>query len=176
MLTLTLFGSQMVMGIGSKEDVRKQYVCDSTDSSYNELPACVRTFDYINKYAALYNVPLNIAFGIIHYESGYNGIYQLDYNPAVTSNHKAYGACQMKVGTANLISDSKVTKRDLLDNLELNIALGMKLLSTLKGQYGSWKVALGAYNTGKPVVNKYAVRIAKFDVNKMYKKWTPNKG
>jgi soluble lytic murein transglycosylase-like protein len=156
------------------DDSKKECIRDTVDSMYNTLPPCLRIFDYIQKYAAEYDIPLNIAFGLVHYESGYRGIYHTDYNPKLTSPHKAYGACQIKVGTANLISDKKITKNDLLNNTELNVAIAFKLLSMLKDQYGSWKLALGAYNTGKPVVNKYAQNIIKYKLNNIYT--CPNKG
>jgi hypothetical protein len=36
----------------------------------------------------------------------------------------------------------------------------MKLLARLQKKYGNWKVALGVYNSGRPIVNDYAIRIA----------------
>jgi soluble lytic murein transglycosylase-like protein len=39
----------------------------------------------------------------------------------------------------------------------------MKMLSYLKKRYGSWGLALGAYNTGKPCFNSYASRIISKD-------------
>jgi soluble lytic murein transglycosylase-like protein len=70
---------------------------------------------------------------------------------------------QIQVPTANSFSDFSVTKTDLLNNLELNVELSMRILSHLKKKYGSWQLALGAYNTGKPVVNGYASSIVNFE-------------
>lgn len=171
-LGLSLLGA---MTTSFMVDNKRVSMVDSTGVD-SLLPASVRTFDLVQKYSAIYEIPQNIAFGLLHVESNYQGIAQLDYNPAVSSPHKAYGACQIKVGTANMVSDTRVTKHDLLNNLELNIQLAFKLLSGLKKSYGSWALALGAYNTGKPVHNKYATKIIKFNVNKIYT-WTPvNKG
>jgi hypothetical protein len=48
----------------------------------------------------------------------------------------------------------------LMNDLELNVHISMKLLARLKEKYGNWRVALGAYNPGRPIVNSYAIRIA----------------
>ena len=63
----------------------------------------------------------------------------------------------------------KLTKNDLLNNLKLNVYLSMKILSYLKNKYGSWELALGAYNTGRPIVNQYALNISNFDTEKLFK-------
>lgn len=173
-LFITIFSTSSFVGYISDNE-NKSAMIDSIDSNYNKLPECVRVFDYVVKYAKKYSVPFNIAFGIIHTETGYKGPLHMDYNPRLTSKSKAYGAMQIKLKTANTISDKVLTKKDLLSNTELNIELGLKLLSSLKDQYGSWKLALGAYNTGKPVVNQYAKNIIKFKADK-YFIWDTNKG
>lgn len=135
------------------------------------LPESVKIYFYIEKYSDKYGIPKNIAYGIPHYESGYNGPDDTAYNPKnKISTHKAYGAMQLKCATANYVSDTTVTKKDLLNNTELNVELSYKLLNRLHEKYGSWKLALGAYNTGKPVVNKYATKILKFNHAKYVKK------
>jgi soluble lytic murein transglycosylase-like protein len=48
----------------------------------------------------------------------------------------------------------------------------MKVLSDLYDKYGNWKKALGAYNTGRPIINDYAQK----GVEKDYiKHWIPTK-
>ena len=139
-------------------------------SGFVNLPESVKMYFYIEKYSDKYGIPKNIAYGIPHYESGYNGPDDTTYNPKnKISKHKAYGAMQLKCATANCVSDTIVTKKDLLDNTELNVELSYKLLHRLYEKYGSWKLALGAYNTGKPVVNKYVTKIIKFNHTKYVK-------
>jgi hypothetical protein len=41
----------------------------------------------------------------------------------------------------------------------------MKLLQKLKNKYGSWEVAFGVYNTGRPMVNQYAMDVYRFEPN-----------
>jgi soluble lytic murein transglycosylase-like protein len=57
----------------------------------------------------------------------------------------------------------RVNPRELRNNIELNVRISMKMLSYLKKRYGSWGLALGAYNTGKPCLNSYASRIISKD-------------
>ena len=73
----------------------------------------------------------------------------------------AYGAMQIQVPTANFIwrSGKKITAKRLLTDLEFNVETSMKLLAYLKKRYGSWELALGCYNTGRPLINSYALEI-----------------
>jgi len=50
--------------------------------------------------------------------------------------------------------------RDRLKNdIEFNVNTSMKLLRHLHDKYRDWKVVFGAYNTGKPLVNGYAMNV-----------------
>lgn len=134
-----------------------------------DMPPSMQLYHYIKKYSKEYNVPLNIAFGVAHHETGYKGPFDWRYNPRLTSVANAYGAMQIQVPTANSFSDEKVTRNDLLNNLELNVNLSMRILSYLKKKHGNWKLALGAYNTGRPVINQYALNISNFDTQTLFK-------
>ena len=57
-----------------------------------------------------------------------------------------------------------ITSTDLLTNMELNVETSMKLLNRLKRMYGTWELALGAYHTGRPIVDNYAKSIVKFKI------------
>jgi soluble lytic murein transglycosylase-like protein len=133
------------------------------------IPTSVQMYYYLMEFSEEFNVPTNIAFGVAHHESGYNGLRHWRYNPKLTSSANAYGAMQIQVPTANSFADKKVTRHDLLNNLKLNVYLSMKILSYLKNKYGSWELALGAYNTGRPIVNQYALNISNFDTEKLFK-------
>jgi len=138
-----------------------------SDSDFKKLPESVKMAFYIEKYSILYNIPKNIAYGVPYYETSYRGTNDTNYNPKRISKHKAYGAMQIKLATANGISDTTITKKELLNNTELNVILSYKLLKKLYDKYGNWKLAVGAYNTGKPIVNKYAKLVCKFDLKKI---------
>jgi soluble lytic murein transglycosylase-like protein len=124
-------------------------------------PPCIQLYDYLKIYSDKYNVPFHIAYGIAQKETAYKGPFHWAYNPKLTSSAAAYGAMQIQVPTANFIwqGKKKITSKKLLNDLELNVETSMKLLSYLKGKYGSWQVALGCYNTGYPVINQYAIDI-----------------
>lgn len=126
----------------------------STDS-----PPSYQVYSSILKYSKLYGVPHNIAFGVINHETGYRGPLHWGYNFKLTSSANAFGAMQIQVPTANYFSKERITSHDLLNNPDLNIKLSMIILSYLKQKYGSWLLALGAYNTGKPLINSYAINI-----------------
>jgi len=174
-LFIALILTSSIINSTLADDFKKNNIADTVNRTYGKLPESVKLFNYILKYADEYSIPTNIAFGVANKESGYKGPQHTRYNPKLTSKSKAYGAMQIKLSTANSVSDEKVTKAELLNNTELNVRLSLKLLSQLKKQYGSWKLALGAYNTGKPVVNQYAKNIIKFKAEH-YFIWIPNKG
>jgi soluble lytic murein transglycosylase-like protein len=50
----------------------------------------------------------------------------------------------------------KVSKVMLRDSIELNVEISMKMLNEWYKRYKRWDKATGAYNTGKPIINKYA--------------------
>jgi soluble lytic murein transglycosylase-like protein len=74
---------------------------------------------------------------------------------------------QIMYSTAKLYiqKDEQLTKKLLKTDIDLNVRLSMRILRDLKDTYGTWGKALGAYNTGKPVVNKYAKNILKKSYN-----------
>jgi soluble lytic murein transglycosylase-like protein len=124
-------------------------------------PPSLALYYYLEKYSEEYGVPFHIAMGVAREETGYKGPFQWKYNPRLTSSAAAYGAMQIQVPTANFIWDEPVTKKQLLNDLELNVQISMKLLAYLHKRYGSWLVALGCYNTGRPLINSYARNIVK---------------
>jgi soluble lytic murein transglycosylase-like protein len=58
--------------------------------------------------------------------------------------------------------DGQFTKTQLRDNIEMNVKASMRMLRKLKDKHGDWKLAFGAYNTGRPCVNGYAEKVSKF--------------
>jgi hypothetical protein len=130
-----------------------------TDQLLNDPNPCVQMYGLLFKYSQKYNVPVGIIYGVAHKESGYQGPLHDAYNPKRTG-HLSYGAMQLKVGTANWVWGTKnVTKKKLLNDLDFNVETSVKLLSMLKQTHGTWGKALGAYNTGRPIVNKYSREI-----------------
>ena len=136
---------------------------DTAAVPITKAPPCVRLYDYLQVYSEKYGVPFCIAYGVAKAETGYDGPFHWTYKPNLVSSAAAYGAMQIQVPTANFIwrSKQKVNSKRLLNDLEFNVETSMKLLAYLKERYGSWEVALGCYNTGRPIVNSYAVNIVR---------------
>ena len=122
-------------------------------------PPCLQMYYYIEKYADSFNIPKRFAYGIASHETGYKGPFHWHYNPALTSSAGAQGAMQVMVGTAKLVNHETVSASKLRNNIEYNVMTSMKLLRKLHNLYGDWKTTFGAYNSGHPCVNGYAIKI-----------------
>lgn len=131
--------------------------------SIAEAPPCIQLYDHLMTYSEKYGVPFHIAYGIARKETNYQGPFHWRYNPKLVSSASAYGAMQVQVRTANGIWKTRgITKDRLLHDLRFNVETSMKLLAHLKKTYGTWGLALGAYNTGRPMINGYASFILNF--------------
>lgn len=130
--------------------------------TFEEMPKthlpCHRMKRAIEHHAKTYHIPKHILYGIAYEESRYEGPHQTEYNHAV-ENGGAYGPMQVTTPTARIVNSDKPTPHKLTHDLEYNVHTSAKILHLLHNLYGNWKKALGAYNTGKPVVNDYAVRV-----------------
>ena len=109
--------------------------------------------EIISVYAEEYNVDENLIFAVIKAESNFN-------NDAI-SNKSAIGLMQIVEDTAidvakknNIDINTENIEEELL-NIEKNINIGTKYLSTLLEQYGNIEVALAAYNAGIGTVNNW---------------------
>jgi soluble lytic murein transglycosylase-like protein len=129
-------------------------------------PPSLQMYHYIEKYSEEYDIPRDYAYGIAWKETRYRGPFQWDYNHSQTSYAGAVGPMQIMPSTANMMwGGKKISSEDLKNNIELNVKTSMKLLRHLKNRYGSWKMVFGAYNTGRPMVNQYAIDVYNFKVN-----------
>ena len=115
-----------------------------------------RLHDAIVLFADSFDVPLNIAFNVAKLETGYRGPYHENYNHKQVSKAGAVGAMQIMPKYASYFAGFKVGKQELKDSIELNVFVSMKALSLHFEKYKDWRKVLGAYHTGKPVINWYA--------------------
>jgi soluble lytic murein transglycosylase-like protein len=115
-----------------------------------------RLHDAIVVYADSFNVPVNIAFNVAKLETGYRGPYHDNYNHKQVSKAGAVGAMQIMPKYASYFAGFKVDRTELKDSIELNVFVSMRALSMLYDRYENWSKVLGAYHTGKPVINWYA--------------------
>jgi len=76
-------------------------------------------------------------------------------------------------GTAMVIGQKhvrrRISERELKTNVDLNVKISMQMLRKWHSIYGDWTKACGAYNSGQPIRNEYAIYCVN---NKDYKsKW-----
>ena len=99
--------------------------------------------DYIElakEKANKYGIPADLFLRLVKQESG--------WRPEVTSSAGAYGLAQLMPGTAKELGvDPRIP--------EQNLEGGAKYLSQQYSRFGSWPLALAAYNAGPGAVSKY---------------------
>jgi soluble lytic murein transglycosylase-like protein len=117
-------------------------------------------YDAIIKYSDKYKIPRKYAFGIAYEETSYQGPFHWKYRHAQTSFAGAVGPMQIMPSTGRFIwKDSSFTNRFLMTNIDFNVHTSMKLLRKLHDRYRDWKIVFGCYNTGRPVINDYAIHV-----------------
>jgi soluble lytic murein transglycosylase-like protein len=69
--------------------------------------------------------------------------------------------------TASFIWGKNIKKNYLKTDIELNVETSMKVLSHLYRTYKDWRLVFGAYNTGRPMVNQYAIDVYNYSTEKI---------
>ena len=128
-------------------------------------PPCLQMYYFIELYADSFNIPKKYAYGIAHAETGYDGPFDWKYDHKQTSSVGAVGPMQVMLATARSLNKDNVPVSKLKNSIEYNVRTSMKLLRVLYNRHGDWKLAFGAYNTGKPLVNNYAIRVSEYNPN-----------
>ena len=129
------------------------------------LLPCQQLYYSIKKYAKQYNIPLEYVYGIAYQETRWQGPNHLNYSPNKISSCNARGALQILPNTANRIMKRKVNIDSLINNIDLNVLIAMRLLRRCKDKFGTWGKSFSYYNSGKTKINQYALNI----INKKYK-------
>lgn len=125
-----------------------------------ESPPCLQMYYNIEKYSEKYGIPKRYAYGIAWKETRYTGPFQWNYTHSLESSAGAVGPMQVMVPTARAMWNGKsISKKDLREDIELNVETSMKLLKHLHDKYGDWKIVFGCYNTGRPMINQYAIDV-----------------
>lgn len=138
--------------------VTTETIEDSLEFSHGKSisPYSLQVYNSIEKYSEKYRIPKYIAYNIAYLETRYQGPFDWDYHGKLTSYAGAKGPMQIMPRTANYISGKKVTQKQLLNDIDLNILISMKLLHKLHKQYNNWNIVCGYYNTGYPKINQYS--------------------
>jgi soluble lytic murein transglycosylase-like protein len=130
-----------------------------------------KMYEAILAHADSFDVPLHIAFNVARLETGYLGPNHKNYNHKQVSKAGAVGPMQIMPQYASFFAGFPVKKKELKDSIDLNVYISMKLLAQHFKKYGNWKKVLGAYNTGRPIINEYAQKGVK---ENYLKYWIPN--
>lgn len=132
-------------------------------------PPCLQMFYFIEKYSEMYNIPKKYAYGVAWKETRYEGPFHWDYHPGQESFAGAVGPMQVMPATAGFMWKKSISKNQLKNDIELNVETSMKILRHLHDTYKDWKLAFGAYNTGRPMVNQYALDVYNYSPEKILK-------
>ncbi|MCW1917708.1 lytic transglycosylase domain-containing protein [Rhodobacter sp. KR11] len=103
--------------------------------------------------ARKHGVPEDLFLRLVQRESG--------WNPGVVSSKGAIGLAQLMPGTADLLA---VDPNDPADNLDG----GARYLAMMYSRFGSWKLALAAYNAGPGAVEDAGNAVPDYEETKAY--------
>ena len=137
---------------------------ESGTIAHMEVPPCIEMHNCIERYSEKYEIPKKYAYGVAFKETRYQGAFHWGYNPGQVSCVGAVGPMQVMYTTAQMMwRERRFTKDDLKNNIDFNVETSMKLLRHLHDIYGDWKIVFGCYNTGRPLVNQYAIDVYNFN-------------
>lgn len=104
--------------------------------------------DYVEKYCDLYGVDRNLAYAVIHTESGFDS--------DAVSNLGACGLMQIMPETFEWLKTKNKEKadKDIFDP-ETNIYYGVYFLSMLMEEFGDETLTIAAYHAGMGRVNQW---------------------
>lgn len=167
----TLLGASMLavltfFYLEVKQEEKEEEVYLEGSPITRESPPCLQMYYNIEKYSEKYGIPKNYAYGIAFKETRYVGPFQWSYNHSQESFAGAVGPMQVMPGTAKLMWKKVVPRKDLRDDIRLNVETSMMLLRVLYDKYKDWKIVFGAYNTGRPMVNQYAIDVYNYKLNR----------
>jgi soluble lytic murein transglycosylase-like protein len=129
----------------------------------------LQMYESIEHWSDSFGIPKYIAYNVAYLETRYQGPFDFDYNHKQTSSAGAVGPMQIITRWAQPYVRKRVTAKELCNNIDLNVMISMKMLRKWYSIHHDWTLACGAYNSGQPIRNAYAVYAT---TNKDYKeKW-----
>jgi len=127
------------------------------------VPKCMIMYEMVEKYSDIYEIPKYIAYNVAWKETRYEGPFDWTWIPEQGSYAGALGPMQIMPATGRSIYnkimgfEDQITNDDLRNNIELNVMISMKILRRSYDKYEDWAIVCGKYNTGKVMVNEYAL-------------------
>ena len=154
---LVIFGSVglAIYSVNKFEERAQEQYLEMLGSEPNS-PSCLRMYNSIEKYSKKYGVPKHIAYNVAYKETRYQGPFHWSYTPSHISSAAAVGPMQIITKWAHRFAGRRITQNELMTNIDLNVMVSMKMLQYGYKRYKNWSQALGAYNTGRPIINEYA--------------------
>ena len=129
----------------------------------------LQMYESIEHWSDSFGIPKHIAYNVAYLETRYQGPFDFDYDHKQTSLAGAVGPMQIITRWAQPYVEKHVTAKELRNNIDLNVMISMKMLRKWYSIHHDWTLACGAYNSGQPIRNAYAVYATS---NKDYKeKW-----
>ena len=129
----------------------------------------LQMYESIEHWSDSFNIPKHIAYNVAWLETRYQGPFHFDYNPYQTSSAGAVGPMQIITRWARPYVRKRLSEKELKTNIDLNVKISMQMLRKWYSIHHDWTLACGAYNSGSPIRNNYAVYAT---TNKDYKnKW-----
>jgi soluble lytic murein transglycosylase-like protein len=101
-------------------------------------------------------------YGIANTETNWKGPFDYKYKSNLKSHAGALGPMQIMPSTAKTIIGKSISNKRLQNDIQLNVRISAILLKRLYEKYTDWKLVFGAYNTGKPCINKYSKKVYQY--------------
>ena len=129
----------------------------------------LQMYESIEHWSDSFNIPKHIAYNVAWLETRYQGPFHFDYNPYQKSSAGAVGPMQIITRWAKPYVRKRLSEKELKTNIDLNVKISMQMLRKWYSIHHDWTLACGAYNSGSPIRNDYAIYAT---TNKDYKnKW-----
>ena len=144
-----------IYSLGKFEEKSQEQYLEKLGSEPN-APICLKMYNSIEKYSKKYHIPQHIAYNVAFRETRYQGPFHWTYTPNHVSFAGAVGPMQIMTRFAHKYAGRIVTDKELINDIDLNVKVSMRMLRAWYDTYHSWGLACGGYNTGSPVINEYA--------------------
>jgi soluble lytic murein transglycosylase-like protein len=129
----------------------------------------LQMYESIEHWSDSFDIPKHIAYNVAYLETRYQGPFHFNYNPYQESHAGAVGPMQIITRWARPYVRKRLSEKELKTNIDLNVRISMQMLRKWYSIHKDWTLACGAYNSGSPIRNSYAVYATS---NKDYKnKW-----